>query len=329
MFGEELRKYLKPEPALVDLVAQVTQHPDRPRPIRAVDQIFMLPGSQLVQALLAIDYLKYRDVVFVGDGDCMALVIAHLTNKEVFKGPGKIRVFDFDERILAFIKQAIQDLDIPEDLISVYRYNVRDPVPKEFYQAHEVFYTNPPYGSADNGECGKLFLARCMEFCKPAPSWGMALLPFAHKEDWSKNAMVNIQNFLCDNGYVVSEMIREIHQYHLEDRPSLRSCNMVVDRVQNQPNPFEGKRFTATDFCNFYGRRNMQIPHHIDLEGNLVMDDGKIILAGDCPKWRDSHKSKINLRDEPTGVAHVVPPVDAGSKSTPSLSKSRTKVTHK
>ena len=151
MFGEELRKYMKPDPALVDLVAQVTQHPDRPRPIRAIDQIFMLPGSQLVQAQLAIDYLKYRDVVFVGDGDCMALVIAHLANKGVFKAPGKMRVFDFDDRILAFIKQAINDLDIPPDLITVHRYNVLDPIPEEYAQAHEVFYTNPPYGSSDGG----------------------------------------------------------------------------------------------------------------------------------------------------------------------------------
>jgi N4-bis(aminopropyl)spermidine synthase len=301
MFGEELRKYMKPDPALVDLVAQVTQHPDRPRPIRAVDQIFMLPGSQLVQALLAIDYLKYRDVVFVGDGDCMALVVAHLANKGVFKGPGKIRVFDFDERLLAFIKQAITDLDIPPDLISVHRYNVRDPIPPEYAQAHEVFYTNPPYGSSDGGECGKLFLARCMEFCKPAPSWGMALLPFAHKEDWSKFAMTNIQKFLCEHGYVISEMIREIHQYHLEDRPSLRSCNLVVDRVHNRPAPYAGQKFKATDYRFFYGRKDMAVPNHIDVSGNAVMEDGTVIPLGDKPRWLSSEDQKVRERDTPTG----------------------------
>lgn len=301
MFGEELRRHLKPDPALVDLVAQVTQHPDRPRPIRAVDQIFMLPGSQLIQALLAIDYLKYRDVVFVGDGDCMALVIAHLANKDVFKGPGKIRVFDFDERLLAFIKQAIDDLDIPSDLITVHRYNVRDPIPEEFAQAHEVFYTNPPYGSADGGECGKLFLARCMEFCKPAPSWGMALLPFAHKEDWSKLAMSNIQNFLCENGYVASEMIREVHQYHLEDRPSLRSCNLVVDRVHNKTTPFHGRRFEPSEYQYFYGRKNLPVPHHINIQGNLVMDDGEVIEVGDEPRWRKTTHDNEKVRDVPSG----------------------------
>jgi len=315
MFGEELRKYLKPDPALVDLVAQVTQHPDRPRPIRAVDQIFMLPGSQLIQALLAIDYLKYRDVVFVGDGDCMALVVAHLANKGVFKGPGKIRVFDFDERLLAFIQQAINDLNIPADLISVHRYNVRDPIPDQYAQAHEVFYTNPPYGSVDGGACGRLFLARCMEFCKPAPSWGMALLPFAHKEDWSKLAMANIQKFLCENGYVVSEMIREIHQYHLEDRPSLRSCNLVLDRVHNKPAPFAGHKFADTEFKFFYGRKDMRVPNHIDIDGNLVMDDGKVIKLGDEPRWRKAGDQKGRVRDAPTGPGLTPGPTKRGGTS--------------
>jgi N4-bis(aminopropyl)spermidine synthase len=292
MFGEELRRYMRPEPAWVDLVAQVTQHPDRPRPIRDVDQIFMLPGSQLIQALLANDYLKYRDVVMVGDGDCMGLVMAHLANKGVFKAPSKIRIFDFDERLLAFVEQAIHDLGIPPDLITTHRYNVRNPVPDNFAQAHDVFYTNPPYGSSDGGECGKLFLARCMEFCKPAPSWGVALLPFAHKEDWSRAAMANIQSFLSDQGYVVSEMIREIHQYHLDDRPSLRSCNVVVDRVTNKPPKFRGKRIQDEAVKHFYGRTARRMPEYISVKGELVYKDGPRKAISDAPRWRENALNK-------------------------------------
>lgn len=286
MFGEELRKYIKPDPAWVDLVAQVTQHPGRPRPIRDYDQIFMLPGSQLVQALLVSDYLKYRDVVMVGDGDCMGLVMAHLANNNVFKAPGKIRIFDFDERLLAFVEQAAQDLKIPPDLISCHRYNVVDPIPEEYSQAHEVFYTNPPYGSVDHGQCAKLFLTRCMEFCKPAPSWGVALLPFAHKEDWSRRAMWNIQEFLIQSGYVASEMVREIHQYHLDDRPSLRSCNIVVDRVKNIPPPDAGKTVDSEQLKNFYGRRERRMPKYISLNGEPVYPDGTKGEVLDLPKWR-------------------------------------------
>ncbi len=284
MFGEELRKYINFDPSWVDAVAQVTQHPDRPRPNRTNDQIFMLPGSELIQALLVEDYLKYRDVVFVGDGDCMGLVVAHLTNKGIIKkGPSKIRILDFDERLLEFVKIVIKDLRLPPDLISVERYNVRYPVPGHLMGAHDVFYTNPPYGSKDNGNCGNIFLSRCMELCKPAPSWGIAILPFAHKEDWSRNAMFHIQSFLTKNGYVVSEMIREIHQYHLDDRPSLMSSNVVVDRVKNITSSFAGRDLSNEELFHFYGSSTEPIPEYISKDGFLVYADGKRTQIKDKP----------------------------------------------
>lgn len=297
MFGEELRRYLNFDPSWVDIVAQVTQHPDRPRPIRANDQIFMLPGSQLIQALLVDDYLKYRDVVFLGDGDCMGLVVAHLSNQGVLKkGPAKIRILDFDERILAFIQQAMKDLHLPADLISLYRYNVRDPIPEELSQAHEVFYTNPPYGSKDGGNCGTVFLARCMELCKPAPSWGVALLPFAHKEDWSRLAMYNIQGFLGKYGYVVSEMVREIHQYHLEDRPSLRSANVVLDRVKNIAPPYAGKRLDDAQLLHFYGSSTEPMPWYISKDCQYVYEDSRKEDVPNEPRW---HKEQLKLHGKP------------------------------
>lgn len=276
MFGEELRKYISVDVSWVDAVAQVTQHPARPRPIRENDQIFMLPGSELIQALMVEDYLKYRDVVFVGDGDCMGLVVAHLTNKGIIKkGPAKIRILDFDERLLEFIKQAIEDLRIPPDLISAEKYNVRNPIPGKLKGAHDVFYTNPPYGSKDSGNCGKIFLSRCMELCKPAPSWGIALLPFAHKEDWSRRAMYNIQKFMNSQGYCVSEMIREIHQYHLDDRPNLRSSNIIFDRVENIQPPYVNKRLEDDELQSFYGSSQRRMPEYVAKDGTFIYDKEK------------------------------------------------------
>lgn len=283
MFGEELRKYIDVDPAWIDAVAQVTQHPDRPKPNRRNDQIFMLPGSELIQALLVEDYLKYRDVVFVGDGDCMGLVLAHLVNKGIIKkGPSKIRILDFDERILHFIDKAIEDLRIPSDYISCERYNVKDPVPENLVGAHDVFYTNPPYGSKDGGNCGCVFLGRCMELCKPAPSWGISILPFAHKEDWSRKAMYNIQMFLTANGYAVSEMVREIHQYHLDDRPSLMSSNVVVDRVVNVPPPFANRRLSDSELQHFYGSSEDPMPEYVSSDGCLVYADESRVPMEEC-----------------------------------------------
>jgi hypothetical protein len=89
--------------------------------------------------------------------------------------------------------------------------------------------------------------------------------------------MHNIQSFLCENGYVVSEMIREIHQYHLDDRPSLRSANVVLDRVKNVDPPFYNRRLKDSELSHFYGSSNDPMPEYVSKDGYLVFEDGNKI----------------------------------------------------
>ena len=113
-----------------DLLARVTQHPDRPRPIRDIDQIFMLPGSQLAQAKIIAGHLAQRDVVFVGDGDGMAASLGLLAREGVIESPGRLLVLDFDERIIAFALQVARQFGF-QDMLDAQAYNVTDPVPAE------------------------------------------------------------------------------------------------------------------------------------------------------------------------------------------------------
>lgn len=270
MFGSDLGKYLQHTTAEMDMIARVTQHPERPKPLREYDQIYMLPGSQLSQAKLISDYLRNREVVLVGDGDCMSLVLAFLAKNRVIDPPAHMLVLDFDERILHFIKQTVAEFKLDADLIDTRRYNVRHPIPSEHAGESDVFYTNPPYGSADKGECGKIFLSRCMALCKPVGSWGVAILPYQHSTRWSREAMANIQPFLVQHGYIVTEMIRGVHQYHLEDRPELYSGTVVVDRVNQVDPPYSDRTFQPEDLQQFYGRRARRMPEYIDEQGNSV-----------------------------------------------------------
>jgi predicted RNA methylase len=268
MFGTDLSRYLIHTSAELDLVGRITQHPERPKPLRKYDQIFMLPGSQLSQAKLISDYVYGRSVAFVGDGDCMSLVLAYLGEKKIIAQLKHIVVFDFDKRILRFIEKTAHELGVPRDLIETVPYNVRYPIPSTYKARADVFYTNPPYGSADRGECAKLFLGRCMEFCKPVGSWGIAILPYEHDTPWSRNAMANIQKFLVGAGYVVSEMIRGIHRYHLENRPDLFSGAIVVDRVDEVPAPYAGQTFSQDQLKNCYGSEPLQMPDYIEENGH-------------------------------------------------------------
>jgi predicted methyltransferase len=275
VFGTELGNYIRHTSKEVDLVALVTQHPERPKPLREYDQIYMLPGSELTQAKLVSDYLRDKEVVMIGDGDCMSLTLGILDKAKLIKAPSHIVVLDFDDRILRFIKTATKDLGLPTDLIETTRHNVRYPIPSKYVGRGDVFYTNPPYGSADKGECEKLFLERCMECCKPVGSWGVAILPFEHHTPWSREAMANVQPFLIQNGYVITEMIRGVHQYHLEDRRELYSGTVVVDRVKPVTPPWASRTFTQEELKHFYGHTPKIMPDYIDGEGNPVYAEGE------------------------------------------------------
>jgi len=233
----------------------------------------MLPGSQLNQAKLISDYLRNREVVFVGDGDCMSLVIGILAKNNVIQGPGYMRVFDFDERLVKFVNDTSRQFGF-HDIIEAHTYNVRDAVPTQFLGRSGVFYTNPPYGSKNQGKSGIVFLARCMEFCRDVASYGVAILPFHHHTDWSRNAMFNIQKFLTEHGYVVSEMLRAMHGYHLDDEPNLLSGTVVVDRIQRVDSPFKGKPIPEQDLAAFYGSQNIgKFANGIGIDGVVRWQD--------------------------------------------------------
>jgi predicted methyltransferase len=256
-----------------DLLAQITQHPSRPRPSREMDQIFMKPGSQLNQVKLIAPLIADKDVVFVGDGDCMALTIGYLAEKGIIDGPTYMRVFDFDHRIVSFVKEVATDLHFA-DRVEAAWYNVREPPPKKSLRKHDVFYTNPPYGSKNEGFSGVAFLARSMEMCKTVGSTGAAILPFDLYEEWSRLAMRRIQSFMLEHGYVVSEMLTEMHNYHLDDRPRLQSGTVIFHRLEERTADLFGRALRDDELAQFYGSSVSRFPKGIDLNGEIEYDNG-------------------------------------------------------
>jgi predicted methyltransferase len=273
---ESLAKFQPSMPLEYDAIALVTQHPDRPHPVREADQIYMLPGSQLTQAKLLSEYLAGRDVVFVGDGDSMALSVIALLKQGVFKpaaAPRMMRVLDFDRRIVNFINNLAVEWNV-KDRLQAHLYNVADPVPRDFVGQHDVFYVNPPYGSKNAGFSGVAFIARGMELCKGLRSQGIAVLPYTCGTAWTESAMRTIQSFLLDNGYVVSEMLTGMHRYHLDDRPDLRSGTLIADRVEAEPrNPYAGRALTEPELSRFYGDTVRRFPRGIELDGSFFYGD--------------------------------------------------------
>ncbi len=98
----------------------------------------------VIQAEYVARVFNDKDVVFVGDGDSIALSTAHLKAQDVINyGPQSITLLDFDERIVNSVRRFGEKL-APEISISAHLYNIAEALPQEHFGAYDAFHINPP-----------------------------------------------------------------------------------------------------------------------------------------------------------------------------------------
>lgn len=162
MFRESLRDLSD----LPDLMAKVNAVSDvvnnRPHPLRTYDQIYMKAGELLLHIELLAPYLADKQVAFIGDGDAVALTLCHLAQLRLVPSPRRVTVLDFDERIVQSINSFAQSNRFA-DRINARLYNIADPLPSELEGTCDVFHTNPPYGSHNEGRSVVLFVSRGLD----------------------------------------------------------------------------------------------------------------------------------------------------------------------
>ena len=232
---------------------------NRPVPHREYDQIYMKARSMLEQLEYVRDYLIGKKVVFLGDGDGMSILLALMSQKNPLEIK-EMSVFDFDERILNVYEKirTQQKISIP---MHFYLYNIINPVKSTFYGKFDFFYINPPYGSRNNGLSCILWIIRCMELTAKNAE-GCIIIPNDETIPWTIDCTEEISAFLERSGFQIVKMIKNIHQYHLEDNPSLSSSMMIVKRTKWRDSPFKGKNLTLQMCKNLYGSTRA-IPHYI------------------------------------------------------------------
>lgn len=233
----------------MNAISDVVQN--RPRPIRRFDQIHMKVGDMILQSEIVASWADGRDLVFIGDGDAISVSVAYLKSKNVFSfGPKSIHVVDFDERTVNAINSFAEHAKVPT--LSAELYNVLDPLPLD--KPYDCFYTNPPWGASNNGESVNVFAQRGMEAVQYSGS-GMIVIADSDKEDWPKRVLANVQRFALTNGFYISRMQRQLHEYHLDDAPTLKSCNLFLS---SQPDEIRARPSEAiTDparLNHFYGK---------------------------------------------------------------------------
>jgi N4-bis(aminopropyl)spermidine synthase len=192
-------------------------------------------------------------VAFIGDGDAISICVAYLHKREIVDyGPTEIAVFDFDERICGAVTRFADREGLTQ--LRAHLYNCLEPFPSP--GRFDCFYTNPPWGASNGGESVKIFVQRGME-ATGYRGEGMVVIADDDELEWPKVVLSNVQQFAISSGFFVQKMMPQLHQYHLDDAPELRSCNLVFKALTDNPVP--GASAPIRDekrLANFYGRDN-------------------------------------------------------------------------
>lgn len=235
----------------INAISDVVQN--RPIPLREFDQIYMKVADMVIQAEYVARVFDNKDVVFVGDGDGIALSAAHLKAQKVINyGPQSITLLDFDERIVNSVRRFGEKLS-PYINISSHLYNVADALPLEHFGTYDGFHINPPWGASNDGESVIAFFERGSQATKEK-SLGIVVIADDPDLPWTQGVLRDTQRRALELGYVVAEMQPQLHLYHLDDAPDLRSCSCLFRRIdpgcmQTVSEPLESARLK-----NFYGR---------------------------------------------------------------------------
>lgn len=235
--------------AAINAISDVIQN--RPRPIRTFDQIYMKAGDMVLQSELVAKWTDGKRLAFIGDGDAISVCVAYLKNSKIFDyGPSEITVFDFDQRICNAVNRFAQNEGL--DTLSAINYNVIDAFPSvgEF----DCFYTNPPWGASNEGASVHVFAQRGMESTDYRGE-GMIVIADDHELEWPQLVLSTTQKFSLDRGFYVQKMASQVHHYHLDDAPELKSCNLMIKALPKNYSRGASQPITDPDrLNNFYGR---------------------------------------------------------------------------
>lgn len=235
----------------VNAISDVIQN--RPLPLREFDQIYMKAGDMVMQSEYIARRFDGKEVLFVGDGDSISLCMAYLKHRNVLSyGPKRIHLVDFDERIVRAVERFAEREGIGH-LMTARLYNCIDALPDDLIGQFDAFYTNPPWGASNQGESVKVFVERGIEGLRQDGE-GVIVIADDPELEWAKLVLKETQEFTARMGFFVQEMQSQVHLYHLDDAPELRSCNLFVRAAPGRSVVTKSYELHGARLENFYGR---------------------------------------------------------------------------
>jgi N4-bis(aminopropyl)spermidine synthase len=237
--------------AAINAVSDVVQN--RPRPLREFDQIYMKTADMVLQSELVARWADGKRLAFIGDGDAISVCVPYLKKRGILDyGPRQVALFDFDERICNAVRRFAEREEL--EGLDAELYNCLDAFPAAC--TFDCFYTNPPWGASNDGASVNVFVQRGIEATSYSGE-GLVVVADDPELDWPKRVLANLQQFCLASGYFVARMMPEVHSYHLDDAPNLRSCNVLVRPLPGNSRAVTSERISdPARLANFYGRDN-------------------------------------------------------------------------
>ena len=117
---------------------------------------------------------------------------------------------------------------------------------------------------------------------------GMVVIADDDDLPWPRAVLARIQKFAVDRGFYVQRMMTKVHEYHLDDAPGLRSCNLMFRSVTGNAPPTVSEPLDAVRMQNFYGRENnlrvKYVRERKTLEYGIAHDDEyELVLIEEDP----------------------------------------------
>ncbi|NHM27412.1 bis-aminopropyl spermidine synthase family protein [Desulfofundulus sp. TPOSR] len=218
----------------------------RPAAIAEFDQGYVDTMSTV--ARVAIMYqrgdLENQDILLIGDDDLTSIAIA-LTGMA-----RHITVLEVDDRLVEFID--LQARKKGWTNLSVHRYDVRHPLPREFQGQYDTFLIDP----VETLPGIRLFLSRCALSLRGKGSAGYFGL--THLEA-SRDKWYFIQRLILDMNFVITDIIHNFQEYELE-REGFVSKNYPLVQRAFGPLPVPDTNWYTSNFFRLEAVAKPRVP---------------------------------------------------------------------
>ncbi len=197
---------------------------NRPAALKGLDQVHMGPDSVVRTCNKLGGYIGGKDLLFIGDDDLMSVTMFRLCN------PRLATVLDIDKRILGHIEGLARKYNFN---IQTKSYDVLGDLPIGLVGSADFFYTNPPYGSKNQGDSCKAFILRGIEGIKIG-CHGAFIMGSGNQHGWARKVEERTLRFTAESGCSLIETFAEFQSYHAN--PIKSSMFLIRKDSEVKPN---------------------------------------------------------------------------------------------